>query len=186
MNSRRRSTDISALTLIEMLVTATLFLAISAAMGAMLFQSQRASEKTVATNDADSKALLLFEKLRLELRRGRVIDNPVPEKLHYWVYETENGMPKFSGPGDLVFLSTSGTGPDVAEVTVENRNLVRTFQGDKTILTAVGEEGQVTFSWLVGIQALVVDGQVGDTHQSRTSLSSVKKFHFILALSNVE
>lgn len=185
MNSPRLSTGTRGLTLAEMLVTATLFLAISAAMGAMLFQTQRASEKTVATNDADSKVLLLFEKLRAELRKGRVIDNPVPEELHYWMYETENGMPKFTGPGDLEFLSTGGV-PDIAEVTVENDNLVRTFQNEKSVLTSVGGEGQVSFNWLVGIQALVVEGQVGDVHDSRTSLSSVKKFHFILALSNVE
>ena len=185
MNSPRLSTDIRGLTLAEMLVTATLFLAISAAMGAMLFQTQRASEKAVATNDADSKALLLFEKLRAELRRGRVIDNPLPQELHYWIYETENGVPKFSAPGELVFLSTGGV-PDIAEVTVENGNLVREFQDEKSILTGVGQEGQVSFNWLVGIQALVVEGQVGDAHESRTSLTSVKKFHFIMALSNVE
>jgi type II secretory pathway pseudopilin PulG len=174
------------LTLVEMLVTVTLFLAISAAMAAMLHQSQRASEKTVSTSDANSMAVLLYEKLRLELRRTRVVDNPNPETLNYWIYEKENGLPKFGAPGELLFLSLSGDDPDVAELTLEDSNLVRHFQSEKTILANVGPEGEVRFDWLIGIQALVVDGQVGERNESRESLGSVKKFHFTLALSNVE
>lgn len=187
MNSRPRSMgiEVRGLTLVEMLVTATLFLAISAATGAMLFQTQRASEKSVATNDANSKALLLFEKLRLELRNGRVVDNPLPEKLHYWIYQKKDGVPKFKAPGKLEFLSESGTDPDIAEVSGEGENLVRTFQGKKRILASLGKDGEVRFRWLVGLQALVVEGKVGETH-SKNSISSEKEFHFILALSNVE
>lgn len=187
-NLKRRSTVTKSrgLTLVELMVTVTIFLALAAAMGAMLFQSQRASEKAVSTNDANSQALILFEKLRREIRKGRVIGNPVPEELHYWIYETENGLPKFGSDGALEFISESGPDPDTAVMKVEDGNLVRSFQNDPAILSSVGRDGEVNFEWLVGIQAIRVRGQVGELNPSRASLSSVKEFHFMVALSNVE
>lgn len=152
------------------------------------FDNQRASEKAAANTDTSAQVLLLFEKLRSELRRGRIVECS-ESTLGYWIYDQENGLPQ-SGPGPhrLAFLPRGEVEPALAEITAQDTEgrLVRRFEGREDTLLKMGRDSLVKFSWTQSLQILRVEGSVGEKNESRTSLSSEKKFLFTVPLNNVE
>ncbi len=150
--------------------------------------NQRASEKASANTDASAQVLLLFEKLRSELRRGRIVECS-DSTLGYWIYDQENGLPQLgSGGHRLAFLPRGQAEPDLAELTAEGTEgrLIRRFQNREDTLLKMGRDSHVKFSWSQNLQILRVEGQVGEKHESRVSLSSEKNFIFTVPLNNVE
>lgn len=183
---KRRFFGISGLSLPELLVSMAVFMGMSLVMMGLLFQNQRASEKIVAQSDSSTLSLVLFEKVRQEIRTGRVVGNPDTSVLEYWIYKQAGGLPEFGSPHRLVFLPSAGVDPDVARLTVESERLVKNFQGRTSILSDVGPDGQVEFQWIPGSQLVRLYGQVGERNPQHVSKASVRKFQFILSLNNVE
>lgn len=188
ITKRRRS----GVTLVEMLVAVTVFLLLNGAVLAMLHYNQRAAEKATATADANTQALLVFEKIRQELRRGRVVEqSPDLLTLGYWLYQLDAGQPIFGGPHGLVFLPGLGQPPDLAEMTAVGAGgrLVRRFQGQEETLTRIGRDGEVKFEWEAGLQRLRVQGTVGEKNANNPASAareSVKTFRFTIPLNNIE
>ena len=176
----------AGLTLTELLVCMTLFIGISLAMISLLMQNQKISEKNVANTDSSAKSLLLFERVRQEVRSGRVVGNPSTSELQYWIYKKVNGAPEFGGPHRLSFLPGAGSDPDLARLSTLKGSLIREFQGKSSNLANVGADGRLEFDWKPGAQILRLTGQVGDKNDEHQEKSSVRKFFFVISLNNVE
>lgn len=178
---------VSGLTLIEMMVSVAIFGGLMAIVFVLLHQNQRAAEKSIAQADASSAVLLLFERIRAEMRTGRVIGNDPPDILEYWVHErAADGSPVFGGPHGLVYLPGGGADPDVARLRVEEGRLIRDFQGQQKMLVAVGRDGEINYTWSAGSHMLLVSGQVNDPFEEPRARVEPRKFRFVVSLNNVE
>lgn len=178
----------SGFTLIEVLVAASIFIVLNGAIFALMGYNQSASEKASANIDAATRVLILFEKMRLELRNARVIDASDTE-LSYWIYEKDQGSPVFDSVNHrLSFLPGNGLAPDVAKLSLagSDRHLLRTFQGEQQLLAALDKDGELHFAWASGPQRLRVFGQAGISGRKKSSLEAVKSFSFTFSLNNVE
>lgn len=175
------------LSLVEMLVAMTIFLALSGAVLGLMHYNQRASEKATANADTNTRLLVLFEKLRMELRRGRVVECS-PDTLGYWIYRQVDALPVLGTPHRLEFLPGGGVPPDLAQLTALNTEgrLVRRFQGREEPLAILGRDSVVTFEWEPAYQLLRAEGVVGEKNPARPTLESEKTFRFTIPLNNVE
>jgi type II secretory pathway pseudopilin PulG len=184
---RSRRTRLSGLTLLEMLIATTIFMGLNGAVLALLHYNQKASEKATANADAGTQVLVLFEKLRLELRTGRIVECS-EDTLGYWIYQRDTGLPVFGVPHRLAFLPGGGAPPDLAELTAVgmNGNLTRRFQGREEPLARVGQDGEVRFLWTPALQMLRVEGSVGERGRTQASRETLKEFRFTVPLNNIE
>lgn len=183
----QRSRRPSGLTLIEMLVASTIFMALNGAVLALLHYNQKASEKATANAGASTQVLLVFEKVRLEMRTGRIVDC-TDDVLSYWIYVRDQGLPVPGTPHRLSFLPGGGAPPDTAELTAVGTNgaLVRRFQGRQDLLTNIGPDGEVRFQWTPALQMLRVEGVVGQQGRTTASREALKTFRFTIPLNNIE
>ena len=187
MSFRRRSTTTSGLTLIELIVSMGIFAGIMALSLLLLNQNQRAAEKSIAQADASATVLILFEKIRAEMRTGRIIGNDPPEILDYWIHQRNaDGTPIFGGPHGLAYLPGPSSDPDVARLSVDEGRLVRDFQGEQKILAGVGKDGLIQFEWSPGNHLLYVNGQVNDPFEEPRANPQPRPFRFVVSLNNIE
>ena len=60
-------------TLIEMTVACTIFLAMTTVLFALLLQNRRSAQKVSSHTDTSAQMMLVFERVRAEMRTGRII-----------------------------------------------------------------------------------------------------------------
>jgi type II secretory pathway pseudopilin PulG len=174
------------MTLIELIVSMAIFLGLMSMVFALLYQNQRASEKSIGQADASAAVLLVFEKIRAEMRTGRVIANDSPGTLDYWIYERQDGLPIFGGVHGLVYLPGPNSDPDVAQLRLENGRLIREFQTKKSFLVPMGQQANISFQWNPGDHTLLVAGVVADPYDEPRTATLPREFRFLLSLNNVE
>jgi prepilin-type N-terminal cleavage/methylation domain-containing protein len=188
MSFRQPSTIISknGMTLIELMVSVAIFLSLMGMVLGLLHQNQSASEKSISQADASASALLVFEKVRQEIRNGRVVGNELPGVLDYWIYQRSGTAPVFGGLHGLVYLPGPDADPDVAQLKLEDGRLIREFQGVKKMFVPLGEDGDIVFNWDQGSHLVLISGQISDPFDEPQSKSPPRKFKFLLSLNNVE
>lgn len=194
MSFRPRSTTTKGLTLIELLVSMSVFLGLMAMVFALLSQNRQASQKAIGQADVSASVLLVFEKIRQEVRSGRVVGSSNPSELEYWVYDRDTLLPKFGGPHGLIYLPGPNSDPDVAVLGLDEGRLVRTFQGQQKMFVSLGKNGEISFDWNPGLHTLIVAGIVdnpyGETEEDpdniRAYQTTPRNFRFMLSLNNVE
>lgn len=178
----------NGLSLIELMVSIGIFMLLNGAVVALMGYNQRASEKVDANVDASTRVLILYEKLRMEMRYARVIDC-VDDTLSYWIYQRAAGELVIGQRGHLLaFLPGGSSPPDLATISVvgTRKEVVRRFQGEDQGLAQLDRDGEFHLSWNKGAHLLRVWGKAGSEKRTKASLEAMKPFSFTLLLSNVE
>ncbi len=170
------------------MVTAAIFMGMTTVVFALLFQNQRASEKVFSRTDATSEALLVFEKVRMEMRSGRVVGVDPSGRLQYWILRRLNGTgePQLTPKGLADWLPGDPADPDVATMYVNGGMLWKSFQGTTSRLAPVGRDGQITFNWSPGLRTLTLSGEVGHKDPFKVTRDSMQKFYYEIYLTNNE
>lgn len=174
-------------TLLELTVASTLFLGMATVLLALLLQNQRSAQKVSGHNDATAQLMLLFERVRAELRVARIVSvDPGGSRLKYWLARTLNGVPVLSAAGRPDWVPGAPADPDVAEMYVQGEALRRDYQGKTKTLARVGKDGQVKFTWNAPIRTLTLSGQVGQLDGHDTVRNNRASFSYDIYLSNNE
>lgn len=183
---RRSTTTRRGLSLIEVVVASAIFLGMTSVIFALFHQNQRASEKVFSNTDAGAQSLLVFEKVRSELRNARVVGVDSGGRLQYWVLRRVNGVPQVNSSGLADWLPGQPANPAVALLFSQDGLLWRSFQGQRQPLAPLGDDGSVQFLWNAGLHLVTVSGQVGQTDPHDSTRASLRSFNYTLHLSNNE
>lgn len=167
-------------------MASAIFLGMTSVIFALFHQNQRASEKVFSNTDAGAQALLVFEKVRAELRNARVVGVDSGGSLQYWVLRRVKGVPQVNSSGLADWLPGAPANPDVARLYVDKGVLWKSFQGTQQPLAPVGADGFVQFGWSPGLHLLALSGEVGQVDPHDATKSSVHRFHYTMHLSNNE
>lgn len=173
-------------TLIEMTVACTIFLAMTTVLFALLLQNRRASQKVSSHTDTSAQMMLVFERVRAEMRTGRIIGLSNTGALRYWRCRMVNGVPVLTATGKPDWMPGAPLDPDVAELSVQNGFLVRQFQGIRQTLAPVGKDGQLQFTWNAGINTLGLNGAVGQKDAYDPVRNNYQTFVYDIYLTNRE
>ncbi len=168
------------------MVTAAIFMGMTTVVLVLMLQNQRASEKISSRTDATSEVLLVFEKVRLEMRSGRVVGVDPSGRLQYWILRRTNAGPQLTPRGLADWLPGDPADPDVATMYVNRGVLWKSFQGTTSPLAPVGPNGQIVFNWSPGLRTLTLSGELGQKDQFKVTRDSLQKFHFEIYLTNNE
>lgn len=165
----------------------TIFLGMMGVVFTLLRQNQRASEKVLSRSDATDEALLVFEKVRAEMRNLRVIGVDSSGRLEFWVLRRDSaGAPQLTPQGLADWLPGEPANPDVGWMYPSQGVLWKSFQGQVQPVAPLGPDGQVTFEWLPGLRTLTLSGQVGRRDDYEATRNSLQKFHYVVYLTNNE
>ncbi|MCA9794389.1 MAG: hypothetical protein KC910_21425 [Candidatus Eremiobacteraeota bacterium] len=167
-----------------MLVASTLFLGMATVMALLMRQNQMASQKAVGHTDVTGQMMMVFERIRGEMRAARVIGVNPSGGLEYWVARRDNGIPQFSPDGFPDWLPGAPADPDVALMHIVNGTLVRDFQGNRQPLARVGPDGAILFAWDQGNQTLMVVGAVGEKNSHRVQDNNYQSFRYFIHTGN--
>ena len=187
MNWLRRSTTTSGTTLIELSVVATIFLGITTVLVTLMLQNQRASTKVSNHTDTTAQLLLVFEKIRNEVRHSRIIGTDTATSgLKYWVYKAVNGIPQVTAAGSPDWLPGYPANPDVALLYSKPSKdaLWRDFQGKGQRLAPMGLDGNLKFVWDAGNHTLTLIGGVGQKDAFDATRHNYQAFNYNVYLSN--
>ena len=128
------------LTLIEVLVAATLMLALLGVVIGIHLSGQQAHVKAEAKEDSKSQVLVASEKLKNELRHATV-DSAAVGVLTYRVPHFDpSGLPRTDASGNIDFLT------DPVRVEMVGGALQRVHLGQTTILGHLGPQGTAVFT----------------------------------------
>ena len=186
MSCRPPSTTTKGTTLIELTVACTIFLGMTTVLFALLMQNRRSSQKVSGHTDTSAQMMLVFEKVRNEMRGGRIVGLSAQGALRYWRCRMVDGIPQLTAMGQPDWLPGVPADPDVAELSVQNGVLVRQFQGIRQVLAPVGKDGQLQFTWNPGVHTLALTGAVGDKDASDTVRNNYQTFIYDVYLTNRE
>lgn len=181
ITTRRRGT-----TLIELSVACTLFLGMTTVIFALLLQNRHASQKVSGHTDTSAEAMLVFEKVRNEMRCGRIVGLSPQGALLYWRCRTLDGVPQLNAQGKPDWLPGAPADPDVAELYVDHGILWRNFEGIKQHLAPVGKDGQLQFTWSPSAHTLTLAGGVGEKNAYDAVRNNYQSFIYQVHLMNRE
>lgn len=170
----------------ELLVSMVVFMGMMVVILTLLHQNRRAAQKVDSHTDSTAQAMLVFEKVRNEVHKGRVvgIDNGT---LEYWISRKSTaGVPMANSDGRVDWLPGEPANPDVARLYAQEGVLWRDFQGVRQPLAPLGPDGDVQFEWNPGFHMLTVIGQVGQTDAYEATRQSLHKFRYQMNLTNNE
>jgi hypothetical protein len=170
-----------------MTVACTIFLAMTTVLFALLLQNRRSSQKVSAHTDVSAQMMLVFEKVRNEMRTGRIIGLSAQGALRYWRCRVSSeGVPILTAVGKPDWLPGVPADPDVAELSVQKGVLVRQFQGVRQPLAPVGKDGTLQFTWNPGIHTLSLSGAVGQKDAQDMLRNNYQTFVYDVYLTNRE
>lgn len=174
-------------TLLEVTVACTLFLGMTSVLLTLLVQNQKTSAKTANHSDTTAELMLLFEKIRREIRSGRVVGVDPQGALLYWRWKADtNGVPLLTAQGTPDWMPGAPADPSVAILGVSDGFLRRNFEGTSQHLAPVGKDGHLTFSWNQGSNTLLLTGGVGQKDPQHAHLNNYRPFIYNIYLSNRE
>ncbi len=173
-------------TLVEVLVASTLFVAMAAVMALLMRQNQMASQKIIGQSDTTAAMMMVFERIRSELRGARVVGVNAAGGLEYWISRKVDGVVQITPEGLPDWIPGAPADPDVALIQVDNGILVRDFQGDRQPLVNMGPDGAIVFVWDVGHHTLMIVGAVGEKHDYRVEKNNYQSFRYYLQVGNNE
>ena len=157
---------------------------------ALLQQNQRASTQIVGQNDATAQMMLVFEKVRNEVRHSRIIGSDATTGgLNYWICRTSNGIPQVANSaGQPDWLPGSPAVPDVALIYFRpGSGLVwRRFQGLETPLAPVGKDGSFQVSWKPETRTVNLVCTVGEKFVGDAARNNFTKFSYNIYVANNE
>ncbi|MCE7873067.1 hypothetical protein DYH09_22180 [bacterium CPR1] len=168
------------------MVTVGIFMGMTTVVLALMLQNQRASEKISSRTDATSEVLIVFEKVRQEMRSGRVVGVDPGGRLQYWILRRTNAGPQLTPQGLADWLPGFPADPDVATMFVNTGMLWKSFQGTTSRLAPVGPDGQIVFNWSPGLRTLTLTGDLGQKDPFNATRNSMQKFHLEIYLTNNE
>lgn len=180
------STTTRGSTLVEVLVASTLFVGMAAIMALLMRQNQLASQKVIGKSDTTAAMLMVFERIRTELRGARVVGVNATGGLEYWISRKVDGVVQLTPNGFPDWIPGAPADPDVALLQVDNGILVRDFQGDRQPLVPVGPDGAIVFVWDMGNHTLMVAGAVGEKHGYRVEKNNYETFRYYIQVGNNE
>jgi len=182
MPGRRR-----AISLLEVMVASSLFLAMTLLLLGLLSQNRKAGEKAMGHTDASGQATLLLERMRMELRHSRVVGVRGDNTLLYWRARMLNDLPQLDQLGHVDWLPGWPADAEVAELNVARHGNLqrRTGQGIQ-ILSNLGADGALQFAWNPGLATLGLSGTVGVKDRSDPSRSNIQTFQYQVCLNNLE
>ena len=159
----RRSTTTKkpGFTLLEVAVASTLFLIMTGSLFGLFRQTQYATEAAIESTDKTSILLLLFEKTRSTLKGVRILGPTADKGLEFWKVRSVDGLPQLTGLGRPDYEPGAPAIPDSFFLTLEpNGNLVVNSSHDKRLLTRVGENSTLDFSWNSAAHLLKFSGEI--------------------------
>lgn len=165
-------------------MASTLFIGMATVMALLMRQNQMASEKAVHHTDVTGQMMMVFERIRGEMRTARVIGVNPNGGLEYWVARRQDGLPRFTPEGYPDWLPGAPADPDVALMHIENGTLVRDFQGQRQPLVTMGRDGAILFAWNQGNQTLMVVGAVGQKSPHRVQDNNYQSFRYFIHTGN--
>lgn len=188
MSCLRQSTTTKSrgTTLIELMVACSIFLGMVSVLFALLLQNRRASQKASSHTDLTAQMMLVFEKVRNEMRGGRIIGLNAQGELLYWRCNMVDGVPQLTAQGKPDWLPGAPADPAVAELGVQNGILVREFQGIRQPLAPMGKDGHLQFTWNPGVNTLGLQGGVGQKDAHDTVRNNYSTFVYEVYLTNRE
>ena len=169
--------------LIEVLVACTIFLGMSTVLLSLLTQNTRASQKISNHSDTSSQMMMVYEKVRSELRHGRII-GAAGGSLQYWICRVVSGTPQLTGQGSPDWLPGLPANPDVAAMSVRQGALWRDFEGQAQLLAQIGPDGTVNFTWDGATHKLELSGAVGQKDAYEAVRNNYQTFSFEIFMSN--
>ena len=183
MTTKRRQ----GLSLLEMSVACSMFLAMVLVMLGLLSQNRRVSQKAMGHTDATTESMLLVEKVRLEMRNSRVIGTDGTARLLYWRARLQNGLPQLDPQGHVDWLPGWPADPDLAQLVVTAQgNLQRTFQGTRQTLCSLGASGRLDFLYNASFSNLTLVGEVGNKDLFDPVRNNIQPFVYQIYLGNSE
>lgn len=182
MTTRRRG-----LSLLEVTVACSMFLAMVTVLFGLLSQNRSASTKAIGHSDSTSEAMLVVEKVRAEMRGSRVVGVGPNGSLLYWRTRLQNGLPQLDGHGRIDWLPGEPADPDVAQLSVStNGFLQRHFQGTRQNLVGLGRDGNLQFVWNAALSNLTLVGELGSKDPEHPERNNIQPFIYQLYLCNAE
>lgn len=175
--------------LIEVLVSSGIFISMSMVMFMLVLQNQRASTKATNQNDSTATLMLVFEKVRNEIRHARVIGaDPVTKGLRYWLCRTNaSGMPVLTPEGLPDWLPGAPAEPSVCHLYKTSSDLLwREYQGGGQPLAPMGKDAQLRFTWRPENRTVSMVGSIGSKDPYDGSRSNFMPFAYEIYLQNNE
>jgi hypothetical protein len=174
------------LTLLELMVASGIMLTMSLVMLTLLMQNQRSSRKAMGHSETSAQVAIVQDKLSSELRGCRVFGVSESGALQYWRCQMVDGIPQLDPQGRPNWLPGSPADPALAELSVQQGFLWRTFQGQRQVVAPVGPDGRVQFDWSPASNILTLEGNLGERHAYAADRNNIQAFRFQLCLSNME
>jgi prepilin-type N-terminal cleavage/methylation domain-containing protein len=147
-------------TLLELVISTSLFLLMSTALLSLFSQSRRATDKAVESTDTTSTMLLLFEHLRNETKGVRIVGT-LGDRLEYWKIRSVGGVPQLTPIKRVDYEPGYPQAPDPAFLYMNSDGLLLSeFQGKTRRLARAGPGSTLRFIWSAATHTLTLTGEV--------------------------
>jgi len=174
----------------ELLVSISIFMGMSLLLAQLLVQNQRASEKISSQSDLTATLMLVFEKVRNELKHSRVVGtDPDNGGLRYWIVKRDSaGLPKLTAAGLPDWLPGAPADPDEAQLYLDTSTGIvwKQFQGARQPLVPLGEDAELQFAWNPSVQTVVLAGVIGKGNAHDAVRDNRQAFAYQICMSNNE
>lgn len=155
------TTTKAGFTLLEVVISTSLFLLMSTALLSLFSQSRKATDKAVESTDTTSTLLLIFEKIRNEIKGVRIVDGN-GEKLEYWKIRAVDGVPQLTPLKRVDYEPGYPQVPYSAFLYLDSKGLLLSdYQGSTRRLANAGPGSSLNFSWSAATHTLTLIGEVG-------------------------
>lgn len=168
----------------------SIFMGMALLLAQLLVQNQRASEKISAQSDLTATLMLVFEKVRNELKHSRVVGtDPDNGGLRYWLVARDSrGLPKLTAAGFPDWLPGSPADPAEALLYLQANTgtIWKQFQGASQPLVPLGEDAELQFAWNPSTQTVVLAGVLGKGNAHDAVKDNRQAFAYQICMSNNE
>ena len=159
-------------------------------LATLLLQNQRAAHKISEQSDVTATLMLVFEKVRNELKHSRVVGiDPDNGGLRYWVVaRAPNGLPLLNANGLPNWLPGPPAAPDVGVLYLDADTgmLWKEFQGAAQPLVPLGPAAELQFVWNPSNNSVVLSGVIGQRNVHDATRDNKMPFAYQICMSNNE
>ena len=174
----------------EVIVASAIFMGMSLLLAHLLVQNQRASHKISEQSDVTATLMLVFEKVRNELKHSRVVGiDPDNGGLRYWIVERgANGLPVLTSNGLPNWQPGAPADPEVGILYLNagTGTLWKEFRGAAQPLVPLGPDAELQFVLNPSNNTVVLSGVIGQRNQHDASRDNKMPFAYQICLSNNE